>query len=217
MEEAWEENRKALRLARQRLAKHIKTSDPATGISISTLRTAACIGLLSDYDMRAGAAWLQQAHRRGRPLPPGLSGEDVLERLQRYFVEEDPDFLDALRDPEATCLSKGAFRRAERAAKEYRLGQWVREQNLLGKAVRTASLIDRFNDPAVNSFLPRPLPVVAQTEFSTGRNWAMRWRRSQGGLFGKLRTCSAVTRDEKREKVVGAAKHPPTDPLFWTL
>ena len=214
MEEALLHTRKELRRARQRLAKHARTSDPATGLSLTTLRIAVCIALLCDYDMRAGAAWLEIKHRPGRPLPNGLSSELLLERLHRYFVEEDADYLDALRNPETTCLSPSAYRLALRAAKEYKLGLWVRAQNLQGKSVQSHALIDRYNDPASGDSLPVPLPWIPQTEFATGRQWAMRWRRRQGGLFGKLRTCSAVTRDEKRDKVLACIKCLLRGPLF---
>ena len=155
-------------------------------------------------------------HRRGRPLPSGLSSDDVLERLHKYFVEEDPDFLNALRGPDTTSLSPSAFRLALRAAKEYRLGLWVRQQNMAGKAVRSSALIARYNGPATGSSLPRPLPQVPQTEFSTVRNWAMRWRRSQGDIFGQITTASAISRDEKRDGR-RRSKTPLGDPIFIAL
>ena len=118
-------------------------------------------------------------------------------------MEADLDFLDELRDATRTSLSAAAFATAARAAEEYKLGGWVRAQNLDGTSIRTARLIVEYQRRISEQPPSVPLRSAPWTTNSTGRNWAFRWRRSQGAMFGKLRTEADVTVPEKREKARG--------------
>ncbi len=178
-------------------------TDERTGLSHVCLHTAVCIGLLASCDMRAGVVWLESANRRGNAWREDLSSEDVLLRLQVFFTEADLEFLDALRDPSRTSLSASAFATAARVAEEYKLGGWVRASNLDGTAIRTPRLIVEYQRRLAEQPPPVILRSVPWTENSTGRNWAFRWRRSQGAMFGKLRTEADVTLPEKRQKAGG--------------
>ena len=91
-------------------------------------------------------------------------------------------------------------------AEEYKLGLWVRKQNLAGVAVRTPRLIEEYRKLVHEQPPAVPLRSVPQLENSTGRNWARRWRRCQDALYGKLRTEEALALEEKRAKV-GATRH----------
>ena len=126
--------------------------------------------------------------------------DDILQRLRNIFLESDLDALDDLRDPERTRLTPSAFACAARVAEEYRLGLWVRAQNLAGASVRTPVLIAEFQANLESQPPPVELRSVPRTENSTGRNWAFRWRRSQGGVFGKLRTNEPISTEEMRQK-----------------
>ena len=117
-----------------------------------------------------------------------------------FFTEADLEFLDELRDPTRTSLSAAAFATAARAAEEYKLGGWVRAQNLNGTSIRTARLIVEYQRRISEQPPSVPLRSAPWTTNSTGRNWAFRWRRSQGAMFGKLRTETDVAVPEKREK-----------------
>ena len=153
--------------------------------------------------MRAAAAWLGSPHRRCHACKEGTSIEDILERLRNIFLEADLDDLDTLRDHEGTWLAASAFACAARVAEEYRLGLWVREQNLAGTPVRTPVLIDAFQKNIESKPPPVQLRSVPQEANSTGRNWVFKWRRSQGSVFGKLGTPEPVTPAESRQKVSG--------------
>ena len=174
----------AVRLQLQRLRdrqkKYAKRSDECTGLSLHCLHVAVCIGLMADCDMRAGAAWLESKQRRGRPLQGCTSGDDLLERLRDVFREADLDWLDSLRDEHRTSLAAAAFSDAARVAEEYKLGLWVRRQNLAGVAVRTPRLIEEYRKLVHEQPPAVPLRSVPQLENSTGRNWARRWRRCEG-------------------------------------
>ena len=100
-------------------------------------------------------------------------------------------------------MSAAAFATAARAAEEYKLGSWVRANNLDGTAIRTARLIVEYQRRLADQPPPVFLRSVPWTENSTGRNWAFRWRRSQGAVFGKLRTEADVTLPQKRQKAGG--------------
>ena len=165
---------------------------------------------MADCDMRAGAAWLESKQRHGRPLQGCTSGDDLLERLRDVFREAGLDWLDSLRDVNRTSLSGAAFSDAARVAEEYKLGLWMRRQNVAGVAVRTPRLIEEYRKLVDEQPPAVPLKSVPQLENSTGRNWARRWRRCQVALYGKLRTEEAVAREEKRAKV-GATR----DRLHW--
>ena len=178
-------------------------TDDRTGLSHVCLHTAVCIGLLASCDMRAGVVWLESANRRGKAWREDLSSAEVLQRLQHFFMEADLDFLDELRDPTRTSLSAAAFATAARAAEEYKLGGWVRAQNLDGTSIRTARLIVEYQRRIAEQPPSVPLRSAPWIINSTGRNWAFRWRRSQGAMFGKLRTEADVTLPEKREKARG--------------
>ena len=134
----------ALRRARDRKRKRAPRNDDSTGLTRQCLDTALCIGLLADYDMRAAAAWLESPQRRGLACKESLTGDDVLQRLRSMFLDSELEALDALRDPERTRLSPSAFACASRVAKEYKLGLWVRSQNLAGASVRSEILIAEF-------------------------------------------------------------------------
>ena len=67
-------------------------------------------------------------------------------------------------------------------------------------APRTPCLIVEFQKKVQSHPPPVHLRSMPQTENSTGRNWAFRWRRSQGGVFGKIRTQEPITTAESREK-----------------
>ena len=164
------------------------------------LNIAFCIGLIADCDMRAGAAWLESAQRRGHARNEGLNTDDVLGQLRNMFRDSELDELDALRDPERTSLSASAFACAARIAQEYKLGLWVRSQNLAGASVRTPRLISAFQLSLQTQPPPVELKCAPLTENSTGRNWAFRWRRSQGAIFAKIRTEEAIGIADKREK-----------------
>jgi hypothetical protein len=153
--------------------------------------------------MRAGVVWLESANRRGKAWREDLSSTDVLLRLQMFFREADLEFLDELRDPSRTSLSAAAFATAAPPAEEYKLGGWVRALNLDGTAIRTARLIVEYQRRIAEQPPSVRLRSVPWTANSTGRNWAFRWRRSQGAMFGKLRTEDDVTLPEKREKARG--------------
>ena len=189
----------ALRRARDLKRKRAERTDEDTGVSKQCFYTALCIGLLADYDMRAGAAWLECSHRRGLPCKDDMETADVLERLRNIFLEADLDALDALRDPERTSLPPSAFACAARVAEEYRLGMWVREQNLAGASVRTPFLIDEFQKKLDSKPPPVQLRAVPQIANNTGRSWALRRRRSQGVVFGKIRTQEPIATAECRE------------------
>ena len=103
-DDLWEVQRD-LRRARDKKRKRAQRTDDGTGVTKACLDTALCIGLLADYDMRAGAAWLESPHRRGRPWKEGIIVEYVLERLRNIFLESDLDALDDLRDPERTLAA----------------------------------------------------------------------------------------------------------------
>ena len=108
-----------------------------------------------------------------------------------------------MRDPTRTSLSAAAFATAARAAEEYKLGGWVRAQNLNGTSIRTARIIVEYQRRISEQPPSVPLRSAPWATNSTGRNWAFRWRRSQGAMFGKLRTEADVTLPEKREKARG--------------
>ena len=131
MDDALRDVQRALRRARDLKKKRANRRDAETGLSKECFDTALCIGLLADYDMRAGAAWLESSHRGSGWRPDGVDIDDMLQRLRNTFLESDIDALDALRDPEQTSLSKSAFACAARVAEEYKLGLWVREKNLV--------------------------------------------------------------------------------------
>jgi hypothetical protein len=194
---------RALFLARNKRNMRVARTDELTGLSHVCLHTAVCIGLLASCDMRAGVVWLESANRRGKALREDLSSTDVLLRLQMFFREADLEFLDELRDPSRTSLSAATFATAARAAEEYKLSDWVRTRNLDGTAIPTARLIDEYQRRLAEQPPSVRLRSVPSTANSTGRNWAFRWRRSQGGMFGKLRTEADVTLPEKREKAGG--------------
>ena len=164
------------------------------------LKTALCIGLVADCDMRAGAAWLESPQRRGHARNEELNMDDVLARLRNMFREYELDELESLRDPERTSLSASAFACAARIAQEYKLGLWVRSQNLAGASVRTPRLISAFQLSLETQPPPVELKCAPLTENSTGRNWAFRWRRSQGAIFAKIRTEEAIDTPAKRDK-----------------
>ncbi len=126
-----------------------------------------------------------------------------LAAVAAFFREADLEFLDALRDPSRTSLSASAFATAARVAEEYKLGSWVRANNLDGTAIRTPRLIAEYQRRLAEQPPPVLLSSVPWTENSTGRNWAFRWRRSQGAMFGKLRIEADVTLPEKRQKAGG--------------
>ena len=117
--------------------------------------------------------------------------------------EADLFCLDALRDPSRTALSASAFATAARVAEEYKLGGWVRAINLDGTAIRTPRLLAEYHRRLAEQPPPVPLRSVAWTHTSTGRNWAWRWRRSQGAMLAKIRVEADVTLPEKREKAGG--------------
>ena len=151
------------------------TTDEGTGLTVGVWRTALCIGLLCDYDMRAGAAWLESTDRRRRPLARGVEKADVLERMRELFREADVDSLFALQDKDLTSLSPCQYRTAVRRAREYKLGLWVREQNLVvGYAVRTPLIIKQFNDGVAAAQCPLPVYPVPSSDCVTGRTWAHR-------------------------------------------
>ena len=194
---------RALFLARNKRNMRVARTDDRTGLSHVCLHTAVCIGLLASCDMRAGVVWLESANRSGKAWREDLSSADVLLRLQHVFTEADLEFLDELRDPTRTSLSAAAFATAARAAEEYKLGGWVRAQNLDGTSSRTARLIVEYQRRIAEQPPSVPLRSAPWTTNSTGRNWAFRWRRSQGAMFGKLRTEADVAVPEKREKAGG--------------
>ena len=100
-------------------------------------------------------------------------------------------------------MSASAFATAARVAEEYMLGGWVRATNLDGTAIRTPRLIAEYQRRLAEHPPPVPLSSVPWTANSTGRNWALRWRRSQGAMCAKLRIEADVTLAEKREKAGG--------------
>ena len=205
MADVLREVQRALRRAYDKKRKRAQRTDDDTGVTKACLDTALCIGLLADYDMRAGAAWLESPQRRGHACKDDISMDDILQRLRDIFLESDLDALDDLRDPERTRLTPSAFACAARVAEEYRLGLWVRAQNLAGASVRTPVLIAEFQANLESQPPPVELRSVPRTENSTGRNWAFRWRRSQGGVFGKLRTNEPISTEEMRQKEARSA------------
>ena len=136
-------------------------------------------------------------------LAGGSEQRRRLAAIAAFFTEADLEFLDELRDPSRTSLSAAAFATAARAAEEYKLGSWVRANNLDGTAIRTARLIVEYQRRIAEQPPPVRLRSAPWTGNSTGRNWAFRWRRSQGAMFGKLRIEADVTLPEKREKARG--------------
>ena len=66
--------------------------------------------------------------------------------------------------------------------------------------MRTPRLVAEFQRRLEAQPPPVQLRSVPETENSTGHNWAFRWRRSQGGVFGKIRTQELLTTPEIREK-----------------
>ena len=205
---------RALFLARNKRNMRVARTDERTGLSHVCLHTAVCIGLLASCDMRAGVVWLESANRRGKAWREDLSSTDVLLRLQMFFREADLEFLDELRDPSRTSLSAATFATAARAAEEYKLSDWVRTRNLDGTAIPTARLIDEHQRRLAEQPPSVRLRSVPSTANSTGRNWAFRWRRSQGAMFGKLRTEADVAVPEKREKARGCVVTRPSSCLF---
>ena len=204
----------ALRRARDAKRKRAERTDDETGVSKQCFCTALCIGLLADYDMRAGVAWLECSHRRGHSCKDDVQMDIVLQRLRNIFLEADLDALDALRDPERTSLPPSAFACAARFAQEYRLGMWVRERNLAGASVRTPFLIDEFQKKLESSPPPVQLRAVPEMADDKGRQWAVRWRRSQGAVFGKIRTQEPITTAESREKARGGGQGALVAPLL---
>ena len=190
-----------LRRVLDKKRKRANRIDERTGVRHATLHTAICIGLLCGCDMRAGAAWLESRRRRGSRVHDDLSADDVLHRLRDFFIEADLDFLDALRDPDQTSLSASAFDTASRAAEDFKLANWVRQQNLAGNAIRTSRLIEMYTEQLHTH--PPPVPPKSQPTHTDnmGRLWAHRWRATQGAVFGKLRTEEDITVEEKRLKV----------------
>ena len=144
MDDALRDVQRALRRARDLKKKRDKRRDLETGLTKQCFDTALCIGLLADYDMRAGAAWLESPHRGSCWRQDDVEADDMLQRLRKTFLESDIDALDALRDPDQTSLPQSAFACAARVAEEYKLGLWVREKNLVGASVRTSRLIAEF-------------------------------------------------------------------------
>ena len=202
MDDPLERCRRDLRRLNQRKRKQMVTTDEGTGLTLGLWRTALCIGLLCDYDMRAGAAWLEATDRRRRPLAGGVEKGDVLERMREFFREADFDSLFALQDKDLTDLKPGQYRTAVQRAREYKLGLWVREQNLVvGYAVRTPVIIEQFNHGVAAAQCHLPVYPVPSSDFVTGRTWAHRWRKRNGAKFGKLQVLEPLSVQEKRDKV----------------
>ena len=147
--------RRDLRRLNQRNRKFMFTTDERTGLTVVALLTAACIGLLCNYDTRTGAAWLESRDRRRRPFAWGVEKGDSQERLRDLFRETDFDVPFALQDKDHTNLRPAQYRTAVRMASEYKLGLWAREQNLVGGyAVRTHLISEQLNDAVAATQCP---------------------------------------------------------------
>lgn len=79
---------------------------------------------------------------------------------------------------------------------------WVRGCNLQGSAMPTASLINEFSESAFD-VQAHVLPVqsVAMPCFSSGRMWALRWRRRHGAKHMILPVKESLLADGLRAKV----------------
>ena len=78
MNDALREVQRALRRAKDKKRKRDERRGAETEFSKRCFDTALCIGLLAEYDMRAGAAWLESSHR-GRGWRQGdVEIDDVL-------------------------------------------------------------------------------------------------------------------------------------------
>ena len=195
-EHACRPNRRAHRLIARLLA-HSRLHRPSRQLRHASGRRLAGVG----ESPRQGLAGGSEQHGRFAAIA------DV-------FWEADLEFLDELRDPSRTSLSAATFATAARAAEEYKLSDWVRTRNLDGTAIPTARLIDEYQRRLAEQPPSVRLRSVPWTANSTGRNWAFRWRRSQGAMFGKLRTEDDVTLPEKREKARGCVVRRPNSCLF---
>ena len=180
---------------------------PGTSMTKTTWDTAVCIGLLADYDFKASVCWLKCKHRRGHTLPQDTDWDALLTQLRDYFTQADVDYLHALQDASTTPLSQCMYRMALKFAAEYKLGQWVRSVNVeKGASVRTAALIDTYNEDVALSGNADFLLPVAGVEYSTARVWAYRWRQKQRASYTSLRNQEALTTEQKQRKVTAYRK-----------
>ena len=175
---------------------------PVANITKNTWETAVCIGLLADYGFRASVCWLKCKRRRGHALPNDADWEGMLAQLREYVVEADVDHVNALQGAGPTPLSQCMYKTAVQFAAEYKLGLWVRSVNLeKGSSVRTAVLIETYNQDVALSDNPGLLLPIAGVEHSRGRYWAYRWRQRQRASYTSLRNQEALTTEQKERQV----------------
>ena len=190
-----------LRRLRDRKRKRALREAPDASVTKSTWHTALCIGLLADYDFRASVCWLSTKIRRGVALPEHTDLDALLEKLREYFITADPDFLTALQDRDLTPLTQSQYCTAAKFATDYNLGKWVRTQNIEhGASVRTESLRQKYNENAALSQNAGLLLPKAGVDYSTGRNFACRWRLKHRAAYKALRTQEDITREQKHVK-----------------
>ena len=153
---------------------------------------------LSGYSADAAVCLLNRRARQygWRDLPH----DDVVGIVEDLFLAADVDELAALRDPEGPH-GASALTAATAYVEEWRLAQWVAEQNrTAGVSPTTASVLERYSKQCAD--LPASINPAAQHVVGSAavRSWASRWRRRLGGRWAVLRPCDQLPLDAMREK-----------------
>ena len=131
----------------------------------------------------------------------GLSHAEVTKFVQDMLAAAGDDELAALGNLEAP-RDPVALSAAATHVEEWRLAQWVAEQNrTAGVAPSTSSVLGRLAEQ--RGRLPVVLRPTAHRHgvgTSAARTWASRWRRRFGGRLAMMRPCDELPLAVMREK-----------------
>ncbi len=166
------------------------------------LETALCIACICNYDFSAGYVWLEDKHRRGAPLPVGVTQARIEQLLENTFLRSDLDHVMSWVDPPSSPLPRTVLKNAIAFARQHQLAGWVGDMNKrCGSVVRTERLIEHYNASGLcdmNDVMW--LPLVRPHNNTTGRKWAQRWRTKHHALYGALTVREPIALDEIRAK-----------------